>query len=178
MRSHSPLVKQTLEGSFYAWQTRKGLSILRLNSMFGLTACSDGELFVMAVREHESSVLPRRRLRGGTSSGWYQLFVVSAPVELGADTRIGNGPFDDDIAGRQRCPLGLRGHVVGLNLLSQVSLSSSNWTGSDFAQSQGLVGVRRGLFNPVPLLFVSTRLRDLFLNNHVRGWTSEVVNLT
>jgi len=38
--------------------------------------------------------------------------------------------------------------------------------------------VRRGLFNPKPLLFVSPRLRDLLLKNGVKGWISEVANVS
>lgn len=80
-----------------------------------------------------------RRSLGGTSSDWYQLFVLSNPVELGPQTVVGNGPFDVDVDGRQRCPLGLRDHVLGLNLLSQASILSPQWSGSDFVRSRGLV---------------------------------------
>jgi hypothetical protein len=131
-----------------------------------------------AIREHESRKLPRRRLSGGTSPEWYQLFVTSSPVELASVTRIGCNPFDDDIAGQYRCPLGLRDHVVGLNLLSQVTVQGKAWKGADFLHSRELVGVRRGLFNPQPLLFISPRLRDLLLGNAVEGWSSEAANVS
>jgi hypothetical protein len=130
-----------------------------------------------AITEHERRKLPRRRLHGGTSPDWYQLFVTSNPVELAASTRIGCNPFDDDIAGLYRCPLGLREHVVGLNLLSQVTVEGDAWMSADFLRSRELVGVRRGLFNPKPLLFISPRLRDLLLRNAVKGWSSEVANV-
>jgi len=130
-----------------------------------------------AVREHEAIKLPKRRSAGGTSSEWYQLFIVSNPVELGPQARVGNGPFDNDVDGRQRCPLGLRDHVLGLNLLSQASILSSQWDGSDFVRSLGLVGVRRGLLMPRPLIFISPRLRQLFVQNLIKGWTSEVADL-
>jgi hypothetical protein len=131
-----------------------------------------------AIKEHESRQLPRRRLPGGTSPEWYQLFVTSNPVELAPVTRFGCNPFDDDIAGKYRCPLGLRDHVVGLNLLSQVTVQGEAWKSADFLHSRELVGARRGLFNPQPLLFVSPRLRGLFLENAVKGWSSEVTEVS
>src|SRR5882757_6040432 len=93
------------------------------------------DLFQSAVKEHEGGKLARRRLGGGTSPDWYQLFVMSNPVELASATRVGNSPFDNDVESRQRCPLGLRDHVLGLSLLSQVSLPSSEWDGTDFLRS-------------------------------------------
>jgi hypothetical protein len=131
-----------------------------------------------AINEHERRKLPRRRLPGGTSPEWYQLFVTSSPMKLEPATRFGCNPFDDDIAGKYRCPLGLREHVVGLNLLSQVTVQGEAWQGGDFLRSRELVGVRRGLFNPKPLLFVSPRLRDLLLKNAVKGWSTEAANVS
>lgn len=131
-----------------------------------------------AVKEHESMKLHGRRSAGGTSSEWYQLFVLSNPAELGLQTRIGNGPFDDDVEGRQRCPLRLRDHLLGLSLLSQASIPSSQWDGSDFVRSRGFVGVRRGLLTPRALVFISARVRKLLAQNLVKGWTSEPVDLT
>jgi hypothetical protein len=131
-----------------------------------------------AIKEHESRKLPRRRLPGGTSPQWYQLFVTSNPVELGPTTRIGCNPFDDNIAGQYRCPLGLRDHVVGMNLLSQVTVEGQAWKSADFLHSRELIGVRRGLFNPKPLLFVSPRLRGLLQENVVKGWSSEVAKVS
>jgi hypothetical protein len=130
-----------------------------------------------AVKEHLTRKLRSRRLPGGTSSEWYQLFVTSNPVELAPATRVGRNPFDDDIEARNQCPLGLRGHVIGLNLLSQATVQNMDETDIDFLRSRDLVVVRRGLFAPRPLLFVSARLRKLLLKNGVKGWTSEVANL-
>jgi hypothetical protein len=130
-----------------------------------------------AIREHQSRRPAGRRLRGGTSPDWYQLFVTSTPVELSPSTLIGSNPFDHDEGGKQRCPLGLPGHVAGLNLLSQVTVDGDAWETADFLRSRDLVGVRRGLLNPKPLLFISPRLRDLLSANAVRGWSSEAANV-
>jgi hypothetical protein len=126
--------------------------------------------FLSAVEEHNRKKLAGRRLLGGTSADWYQLFVTSSPVELAPVTRFGINPFDDDRKELYRCPLGLRDHVIGMNLLSQVAVQNDEWKCADFIRSRGLVGIR----GPRPLLFVSPRLRELLLKNKVKGWTSEV----
>lgn len=89
------------------------------------------------------------------------------------ETRFGKNPFDNDSKGLYRCPLGLRDHVVGMNLLSQAVVQKNNIEGTDFVRSRGLVE-RRG---PRPLLFVSPRLRELLIRNKVKGWTSEVARI-
>jgi hypothetical protein len=131
-----------------------------------------------AITQHGNRKLAGRQLLGGTSSKWYQLFVTSNPVELAPMTRFGCGPFDDDHEGLYRCPLGLRDHVIGLNLLSQVTVQGTTWDGADIVRSRGLVGRRGGLFNPRHLLFTSPRLRNLLSENAVKGWTSEVATLS
>jgi hypothetical protein len=180
--------KKGLEEPFSLSETNSGKQLLELaeeqrikypSSEFyvWINGLQRRHLLQNAVREHETLKLQGRRSLGGTSSEWYQLFVVSNPVELAPQTSIGNNPFDDDVENRQRCPLGLRDHVLGLNLLSQTSVLSSQWDGRDFVRSQGLVGVRRGLLMPRPLLFISARLRELLVQNLVKGWASEVVDL-
>jgi hypothetical protein len=131
-----------------------------------------------AVSEHENRKLPGRRLNGGTSSEWFQLFVTSKPIELAPPTRVGHNPLDDDVEGKNRCPLGLQDHVIGLNLLSQPIVQGMEWEGADFLRSRQLVGVRRGLYMPKPLLFISPRLRELLSKNAIRGWISEVALCT
>jgi hypothetical protein len=129
--------------------------------------------FLSAVDEHNDKKLAGRRLFGGTSADWYQLFVTSIPVDLASATRFGKNPFDNDSKGLDRCPLGLRDHVVGINLLSQVVVQNNHVEGTDFVRSRGLVE-RRG---PRPLLFVSPRLRELLVKNNVKGWGSEVARI-
>jgi hypothetical protein len=180
--------KKGEEEPFSFSQTTSGRSLLRLAEEQGIPYPSPRfyvwihgrerqDLFQSAIKEHEGKMLPRRRLAGGTSSDWYQLVVTSKPIRLAAPTRVGNGPFDNDLESGQRCPLELEDHIMGLNLLSQVSVLGPEWDGSDFVRSLGLVGVRRGLLAPSPILFISGRLRDLLVQNSVKGWTSEVVNI-
>ncbi len=89
---------------------------------------------------------------GGTSSDWFQLFVTSKSVELDRSTDLGNSPFEREVDARIRCPLGLKNHVLGLNLLSQAKILGSTLDGTDFVCSEGLIGVRRGYRMPRSLL--------------------------
>jgi hypothetical protein len=181
--------KKAEEEPFTLSETQNGKRLLQAASQAGVQYPSPEfyvwingpkrrKTFLHAVREHESRKLPGRRLPGGTSPDWYQLFVTSKPVKLSPSTRFGLNPFDGDIHEQYRCPLGLRDHVIGLNLLSQVTVQCTAGDGMDFLRSCGLVGRRVGLFNPRPLLFISARLRDLLSENAIKGWTSEVVSLS
>jgi hypothetical protein len=59
--------------------------------------------------------------KGGTRviDSWYQVEVHSHPLEVVPPTRFGIDPFNPDDKGEYRCP---RGHVAGLNLLSELSV--------------------------------------------------------
>jgi hypothetical protein len=105
---------------------------------------------------------------------WHQLVVNAPPVSVSEQTRFGINVFDEDREGGYRCPLG---HVAGLNLLSEVYLPRGSWPGTDFAVTRELVGVRRGLLRPTPLLLMSQRARQAFVENGVKGYQLEVVHL-
>lgn len=98
---------------------------------------------------------------------WYQLTPVSAPVTVASSTSFGIHPFDPDTKGQYRCPLG---HVLGLNLLSEPALKRDTWDGSDIASTRELVGIRRGLLVPRPLLLVSHRFYKMLLDEKMKGW--------
>jgi hypothetical protein len=108
------------------------------------------------------------------STSWRQLVVTAPRVRVVAPTVTGNGPFDLDDAGRYRCPLG---HTIGLNLISELHVSRSDWTGSDIACTREEVGVRRGLLVPVPFLLVSQRIARLLRKNSLKGYRLEVAHL-
>jgi len=38
---------------------------------------------------------------------WYQLIVKSKPVKIAQATKTGINPFDEDVAGKYRCPSGI-----------------------------------------------------------------------
>jgi hypothetical protein len=160
--------KQLLEAA-----TKAGIPYPSPQFYVWINASEQRETFLSAVHEHNDKKLARRRLLGGTSADWYQLFVTSMPVDLASATRFGKNPFDNNSKGLYHCPLGLRDHVVGMNLLSQAVVQNDNIEGTDFVRSRGLVERRA----PRPLLFVSPRLRELLVKNKVKGWASEVARI-
>jgi hypothetical protein len=101
--------------------------------------------------------------------------VTSCPALLIPLTRFGIEPFDEDLEGKYRCPFG---HVVGLHLLSDVSLSRASWDGSDFAVTREMIGVHGGVGRPYPILLASPKLWRLFREHSVRGFKVEVVRLS
>jgi hypothetical protein len=106
---------------------------------------------------------------------WYQLRVTAPPVPVAPPTQFGADVFDDDPKGSHRCPLG---HVAGLNLLSEIYIRREDWSETDFAVTRELVGDRRGLLRPAPLLLISQRARALLVDHRIKGYRVEVAYLT
>ena len=79
---------------------------------------------------------PARRMRTPLPV-WYQLVVSSACAEIVPPTRTGIDPFDDDIRGEYRCPLG---DTIGLRLLSEVSVNAMSRGGSDIVCTRQFIG--------------------------------------
>lgn len=118
-------------------------------------------------------VLPLKKQRVGNAN-WYRLDVTGPPVEATQPTRFGIDPFDDDLAGRYRCS---KGHVAGLNILSELSVVRSSWSGADIAITHQMVGNRQGVLVPRPLIVVSPRLRALLIEHDIKGYRTEVAYL-
>jgi hypothetical protein len=108
------------------------------------------------------------------SEDWRQLVITGHPVEAVAPTAFGIDPFDLDEEGRYRCPLG---HVAGLNLVSELTISAATWGGTDVATTRQQVGTRQGLLVPGPLIVVSPRVWQLLESNKVRGCVVEVAQV-
>jgi hypothetical protein len=108
------------------------------------------------------------------SHSWYQLVIAAPRIRIVSPTVAGIRPFDLDVAGAYRCPLG---HVVGLNLLSELHVLKDDWTGNDLVCTREEVGVRRGLLVPAPLLLVSQRVGVLLSEQGVKGYRLEVAYL-
>jgi len=115
-----------------------------------------------------------RRSRGRVPPPWYQLVVTAPPAPIVPPTRTGRNLLDADERGRYRCP---HGHVLGLNLLSEVFVDGTRWDGGDVACTRELLGVRRGLLALAPCLLISPRLRKLLLDYRIRGWQADVAYL-
>jgi hypothetical protein len=106
-------------------------------------------------------------------SGWNQLVIRSSEAQIVAPTRTGNDPFDDDPKNQYRCP---KGHLIGLNLLSELSISSLSIAELDVCASDQFVGVRRGLLRPQRAVLISSKLRRLIESEKLKGCETDVAN--
>jgi hypothetical protein len=132
------------------------------------------ELYRRARSEYAASKEEEMRERDDPCPPWYQLTVMSAQADIVPPTRVANDPFDDDPGDEHRCP---RGHLIGLNILSEVSIRAAARDASDFVSSRQYVGVRRGLLRPRRIILVSPRARTLLSSEGVRGASFEVAHL-
>ncbi len=105
---------------------------------------------------------------------WHQLVVTARPLDLLPATRTGNDPFDLDEDNAQRCP---KGHVVGLNVLSELSLRRGDHDGSDLTCTRQHVGMRSGVLRPHPLLLMSPKLHALLEEQKVKRLDLQVAHL-
>jgi hypothetical protein len=130
---------------------------------------------VMSAREENAERLARlASQRGRTWPVWHQLVVDSRPVSVAPVTHFGCGLFDADEKGQYRCRFG---HLLGLNLLSEVSILEADWDGSDFVRTAQFVGVRRGQLRPRNMLLVSQKVRQVFTEHKIKGAEFEVAHL-
>jgi hypothetical protein len=91
--------------------------------------------------EEYFDLLERRSQRRPAPPCWYQLVITSRRVSIVPPTHIGIEPFNDDPEGKKRCILGdPRDHVIGLNILSELSIRESSWDGADVACTESLLG--------------------------------------
>jgi hypothetical protein len=112
--------------------------------------------------------LPVRQNEGlkSESKEWYQLSVESDAADLIPPTVVGNDPFDLDEEGRNRCP---NGDLLGLNLLSEVSMKFASYSRDDIVTSKQFIGTRRGLIRPQRLILISRRLWHIFEQEKQKG---------
>ncbi len=108
---------------------------------------------------------------GKPSRHIFQLKVVAQAVELDSATRAGEDPFDDDRYGR--CSLG---DVVGLNLLSEVTVKGVTIPKADVIATRQMIGVRRGLLRPRPMLLLSSRAWRAIDAEKLKGLVVEVAH--
>lgn len=100
------------------------------------------------------------------STEWYQLSVKSVGAEIIPPTLVGNNLFDYDEEGQNRCP---NGDLLGLNLLTEVSIGLDSYNGADIVSSKQFIGVRRGLLRPRRLIFISRKLWSVIERERVKG---------
>ncbi|WP_224242411.1 hypothetical protein [Hyalangium gracile] len=112
--------------------------------------------------------------KGREPSEWSQLVITSKPLKLSASTVTGINLFDLDEENRHRCP---KGHMAGLNQISELYVQRASWDGSDWARTGTFFGVRRGELRPEPRLLVSQKLRQVLVGMKAKGFELEVAHL-
>jgi hypothetical protein len=118
---------------------------------------------------------PVRTRKGSVSPEWSQL--VTPPPILSAvpPTYAGTGPFGDPNSNESRCPVG---HLLGLNMISELFVDRRTYDGSDLVATSQFVGVRRGLLRPRRILCLSQKLWRAVELEELKGIQIEVVHLT
>lgn len=114
------------------------------------------------------------RRKGEPMPVWHQLVVTLNTAEIVAPTRVGINPFDDDPKGECRCPLG---DLIGLNLLSEVSISAASRGDADIVCSRQFIGVRRGLLRPRRVMLISPKFWKLIESESLKDVDIEVAHL-
>lgn len=109
---------------------------------------------------------------GGVIDEWRQVVIEGPPAMLGEATAWGHTPFDLDPV--SRC---LLGHVGGLNILSELHLDRSSWSGSDFGLAYPAEGERAGVLRPRMPIVVSRRGLDMVQRARPRDVLIEVAHL-
>ena len=158
------------------------LDVRRLPKNFDVVSTIAGEIVVSrraveALRRHgvRGVSFGEVRTRSNTNTEeWFQLVVNSSDAIVSAQTLIGIDPFDQDSKGEYRCPLG---DLVGLNLLSGVSIAASSGGDADIFASKHFIGWRSGLLRPERLIFISAKVRNLMLAERLKPVGNEIVEL-
>lgn len=108
------------------------------------------------------------------SKDWFQLIVPASDAEIIAPTRLGIDPFSDDPTGECRCSVG---DLIGLNLLSEVTIRATTRGDSDFVSSRQFIGVRRGLLRPERVILISPKVWRLIESERIKDVDVEVAHL-
>ena len=108
------------------------------------------------------------------ADSWFQMIVSLADIDIVSPTRIGNDPFDEDTSGKYRCP---NGDLIGLNVLSEISISRRQIWDHDVMHTRQFIGVHRGLLRPERLILVSPKTRAVIESAKFKGVDFEIVRL-
>ncbi len=137
-------------------------------------------LLEQARAEYAAVKTEANRRKGTRMPVWYQLVVTANTAEIVAPTRVGINPFDDDPKGECRCPLG---DLIGLNLLSEVSISVASRGEADIVCSRQFIGTRHvvgpqaGLLRPRRVILISPKFREFLESEKIKGVVIEVAHL-
>lgn len=113
------------------------------------------------------------RKSSAESQDWFQLTIRTANAKIISPTRAGSDPFDNDEKGEYRCQLG---DLLGLGLLSEVTLQAETIEKDDFENSIQFIGIRRGLLRPSRITIISPKIARLIESEKLKGCQIEVVH--
>lgn len=102
-----------------------------------------------------------------------QLQITSQSVRVTQNTKFGINPCDPDGVGRYKCPFG---HVLGLNILSEVEVIKSDWDGSDIFRTKEFFGYCSPPYRPGPAILITPRMHHFLQVNRVKGHKVEVAH--
>jgi hypothetical protein len=122
----------------------------------------------------ECRPIRHRPASSAESQDWFQLVVESCDAHVVPPTKTGIKPFDEDITGEYRCPLG---DLIGLARMSELWISRPSYSGSDIVATSQFIGTRRGLLRPERFLLISPKLQRVIERQRLRGFKLEVVHL-
>ena len=118
-------------------------------------------------------IYPKRSLNAA-SQDYFQLVVPEIGAEIVAPTIVGVDPFDSDSKGEFRCPYG---DLLGLNLLSEVTIDFATIPEADIFLTRQFLGMRRGLLRPEREILISPKLWRLIVSEKLKGYEVEVAQL-
>jgi hypothetical protein len=107
-------------------------------------------------------------------NSWYQLLILSKDAKIVAPTQVGIDLFDNDSEGKYRCE---KGDLIGLNILSEVSVNHKTLTNTDLQYTQQFVGVRRGFLRPERAILIAQNIREIIGSEKLKGVELEVAHV-
>lgn len=144
-------------GGFYVWLNR----------------AENAPLVEQARLEHAAFKRRSTQAKAKSAPVWHQL-IPTTFVNVAPPTRAGVDPFDEDEQGEYRCP---HGDTLGLNLLSELTISAPSDVEWDVAATRQYFGVRSGVLRPEQRLIISPRLWRICENKLLKGYKTEVAHL-
>ncbi|TWT47222.1 hypothetical protein [Botrimarina hoheduenensis] len=110
----------------------------------------------------------------GFVEGRYQFEATEAAAEVAPPTVSGNKPSDLDTEGEYRCA---RCGLLGLNLLSELSVTRASVLDLDVQATRAYVGLRSGLLRPRQVVLVSPKVYRLAKEMKLKGVAFEIAYL-
>jgi hypothetical protein len=116
----------------------------------------------------------RKNARNPSPSGWHHLVIEPPCAEIVAPTRAGASPFECHVVGEGGCP---RGDTIGLNLISEVTVSADGLPQADIMLTRQFVGRRQGVLRPRRMVLVSQKVRQILARHRLKGCRLEVAHI-